>query len=109
MDIKNVGKTDYASLKQYLTLIFMPHKNWHISTGIEHYYTQFPSDSSASLVLLDASVRWTVSPKVELSLVATNLLDKREYCYTDYGLLSETNYMYRIRGRNIVAAIQVRL
>lgn len=109
LDIKNAGKTDYASLKQYLTLIFMPHKNWHISTGVEHYYTRFSSGSSAGLVLLDASVRWTVSSKVELSLVATNLLDKREYSYTDYGLLSETDYMYRIRGRNIVAAIQVRL
>ena len=77
--------------------------------GGEHYYTKFSSGSSANLILLDASVRWNISKKVDISLTAANLLNQREYRYASYGLLSETEYMYRLRGRSVMASIQVRL
>ena len=97
------------ALKQYLTLTFVPAKKWQVAIGGEHYYTKFSSGSSANLILLDASVRWNVSKKVDISLTAANLLNQREYRYASYGLLSETEYMYRLRGRSVMASIQVRL
>lgn len=70
---------------------------------------KFSSGSSVNLLLLDASIRWNVSKKVDISLTAANLFNQREYRYASYGLLSETEYMYRLRGRSVMASIQVRL
>ena len=109
MDIEDATSSNYDALKQYLTLTFVPAKKWQIAIGGEHYYTKFSSGSSANLILLDASLRWNVSKKVDISLTAANLLNQREYRYASYGLLSETEYMYRLRGRSVMAIIQVRL
>ena len=109
MDIEDAASSNYDELKQYLTLTFVPHKKWQLSIGGEHYHTIFSAGNDANLILLDASVRWNVSKRVDLSLTANNLLNQREYRYVNYGLLSETNYMYRLRGRNIMASIQMRL
>lgn len=109
MDIEDATGSNYDALKQYLTLTFVPAKKWQVAIGGENYYTKFSSGSSANLILLDASVRWNVSKKVDISLTAANLLNQREYRYASYGLLSETEYMYRLRGRSIMASIQVRL
>ena len=109
MDIEDATGSNYDALKQYLTLTFVPAKKWQVAIGGEHYYTKFSSGSSGNLILLDASVRWNVSKKVDISLTAANLLNQREYRYASYGLLSETEYMYRLRGRSVMASIQVRL
>ena len=109
MDIEDATGSNYDALKQYLTLTFVPAKKWQVAIGGEHYYTKFSSGSSANLILLDASVRWNVSKRVDISLTASNLLNQREYRYVNYGLLSETNYMYRLRGRNIMASVEIRL
>ena len=109
MDIEEATGSNYDALKQYLTLTFVPAKKWQVAIGGEHYYTKFSSGSSANLILLDASVRWNVSKKVDISLTAANLLNQREYRYASYGLLSETEYMYRLRGRSIMASVQIRL
>ncbi len=109
MDIEDATGSNYDALKQYLTLTFVPAKKWQVAIGGEHYYTKFSSGSSANLILLDASVRWNVSKKVDINLTAANLLNQREYRYASYGLLSETEYMYRLRGRSIMASVQIRL
>ena len=109
MDIEDAASSNYDALKQYLTLTFVPHKKWQLSIGGEHYHTKFSTGNYANLILLDASVRWNVSKRIDINLTASNLLNQREYRYVNYGLLSETNYMYRLRGRNIMASIQVRL
>ncbi len=109
MDIEDAASSNYDALKQYLILTFVPHKKWQFSIGGEHYHTKFSTGNYANLILFDASVRWNVSKRVDISLTASNLLNQREYRYVNYGLLSETNYMFRLRGRNIMANIQVRL
>lgn len=109
LDINHVEKSNYNVLKQNLAFTFVPNNDWQISIGGEHYYTKFSSGNSVNLTLLDVSVRWTVSKRMELSLGTMNLLNKREYQYANYGILNETNYMYGIRDRSVMASIQIRL
>lgn len=108
MEMETSETSDYDALKQYLTVTLVPSKRWQIAIGGEHYYTKYSSGNSTHLMLLDASVRWSVSKKGEISLTATNLLDQQEYRYASYGLQSETAYTYRLRGRSVMAGIQVR-
>lgn len=109
MDIEDATGSNHDALKQYLTLTFVPAKKWQVAIGGEHYYTKFSSGSYTNLILLDASVRWNISKMVDISLTAANLLNQREYRYASYGLLSETEYMYRLRGRSVMASVQIRL
>ena len=109
MDIKNAGNTSYDILKHWLGVDILIGDKWQIDVGGEHYYTRFNSGRSANLFLLGASVMWKVSRRVDLRLIAMNLLDERTYRYTDYGLLSGTDYTYGIRGRSIMASIQIML
>ena len=109
MDIESSGKSAHDVWKQYLAFTIIPDKAWQIGIGGEHYYTRFSSGNSTNLVLLDASVRWTVSKRADFSLTGMNLLNRRAYHYANYGLLSETGYTYNIRGRSIMASVQVRL
>ena len=41
------------------------------------YYTRFNSGNSTNLVLLDASIRWTVSKRTDFSLTGMNLLNRK--------------------------------
>ena len=107
--IESAEKSAYDVWKQYLAFTIMPDKAWQIGIGGEHYHTRFSSGNSTNLILLDASLRWTVSKRAGFSLTGMNLLNRRIYRYANYGLLSETGYTYNIRGRSIMASVQVRL
>lgn len=109
MIINNLEEQSHDILKHHIGFAFTPNDKWQIIVGGEHYYTKYNSGSFANLVLLDASVKWQVSKQLEMSITATNLLNELEYRYTDYGLLSGTDYIYGIRGRNIIASIQIKL
>lgn len=109
MDSETFGNSAYNVVKQHLAFTFVPNKEWQFSIGGEHDHTQFSTRNTANLILLDASVRWLVTKRSNISLIASNILNNREYRYTHYDLLSETEYQYRLRGRNILAKLQIRL
>ena len=92
-----------------MTLTFLFKSDWQLSLVGEHYYTHFYFGYDTHLLLFDASARWNVSKRIELGLTATNLLNKRNYRYATYGMLSETTYNYFVRGRNILASFSFQL
>ena len=68
----------------------------------EHYYTQLSSTQRKHLVLVDASLGWKVGERWELTLTATNLLDRDSYTYTLFDGPSRSSYRYAIRPRNLL-------
>lgn len=109
MSIDNVVQSSLGVLKQNMTLTFLVKSDWQLSLVGEHYYTHFYFGYDTHLLLFDASARWNVSKRIELGLTATNLLNKRNYRYATYGMLSETTYNYFVRGRNILASFSFQL
>ena len=109
MNINNAERSTYHILKQNLTFTFIPGSNWSNCMGGEHYYTRFDSGDRTHLLLLDASVRWRISKKIEWSVMATNLLNEKKFNYMVYGLLNQTKYTYDIRGCNVLFNIQIQL
>ncbi|MBQ6682314.1 MAG: TonB-dependent receptor, partial [Prevotella sp.] len=99
----------YSSLRQNLSITFLPTDQWHIALGAEHYYTRFSTDQTASITFLDASVRWLLSKRIDLALAATNLFDETDYRYTSFGSLSESFYSFNIRPRNIIIKMQIKI
>ncbi len=105
-----IGETtnNNHSFNQQLYASIIPNDRWQFTVGAEHFLTRFSEGRTDNLILLDASATWHISSKVRLSLTANNLLDKRQYQYVTYGILSRTEHSFQIRHRNILAAIQYR-
>lgn len=53
-------------------------------------------------MLVDASLGWKVGERWELTLTATNLLDRDSYTYTLFDGPSRSSYRYAIRPRNLL-------
>ena len=102
-------KVDHSALRQNLSVTFLPTDQWQIAFGAEHYYTRFSNDQTANIIFLDASVRWLLSKRIDLALAATNLLDETDYRYTSFGSLSESLYSFKIRPRNIIIKMQIKI
>ena len=102
-------KAIHSALRQNLSVTLLPTDQWHIAFGAEHYYTRFSTGQTASIIFLDASVRWLLSKSVDISLAATNLLNETDYRYTSFGSLSESLYSFNIRPRNIIIKIQIKI
>ena len=103
----NGESTNYHSFHQNISATVIPSDRIQLTAGAEHFLTRFPEGNTASLVLLDASAVWHVG-KTRLSLTANNLLNRRSYQYVNYGTLSRTEHAFRLRGRNIIAGVQIR-
>ena len=102
-------KAVHSALRQNLSITFLPTDQWQIAFGAEHYYTRFSNDQTASIIFLDASVRWLLSKRIDISLAATNLLNETDYRYTSFGTLSESLYSFNIRPRNIIIKMQIKI
>ena len=105
----NAVKAIHSALRQNLSITFLPTDLWQIAFGAEHYYTRFSNDQTASIIFLDASVRWLLSKRIDLALAATNLLDEIDYRYTSFDSLSESLYSFNIRPRNIIIKMQIKI
>lgn len=98
----------YHSVTQTLASTVSPCDPWQFTVGAEHYLTRFPEGGTAGIVLLDASAVWIASRRTRLSLTASNLLNRKAYRYVTYGTLSRSEHAFRLRGRNVLATVQVR-
>ena len=95
------------SYKQTMEFIVSPSEKLNFSLLGEHYYTEFSDDLSKHLVLLDLKAEYTLSPRWQLLLSATNILNQDTYNYT---LIESESYKrsftsYSIRPRNILFGV----
>ena len=97
------------TLRQNLSVTLLPTEKWQVAFGAEHYHTRFSTAQTASITFLDASVRWLLSKRIDLTLTATNLLNETTYQYTAFGSLSESIYSFSIRPRNVIIKMQIKI
>ena len=102
LGIEQQERSVQHSFDQQLQLHFAPTRQLVIRLTGEHYYTQLTSTQRKHLVLIDASLGWKVGERWELTLTATNLLDRDSYTYTLFDGPSSSSYRYAIRPRNLL-------
>lgn len=107
LDINGDGNTCHT-FHQNLFATILPNDLIEFTIGAEHFLTNFSEGNTANLILLDASAVWRVSNKIRLSLTANNLLNKQNYEYVTYGILSRSEHFFNIRQRSILASVQYR-
>lgn len=102
LGIEEQERSVQHAFDQQLQLNFAPTRQLVIRLTGEHYYTQLSSTQRKHLVLVDASLGWKVGERWELTLTATNLLDRDSYTYTLFDGPSRSSYRYAIRPRNLL-------
>lgn len=110
MKIDSAAADNASSIDQVLSFTVIPSERLNFTVGAEHYFTHFGDENTkdASMILLDASAAWQITDRIRLNFTARNVLDSKYYRYTTFGTLSQTDYSYRIRPRNILASLQFR-
>ena len=105
-DSENSG---FHSFVQIFMTTLTPHDRINLTLGMEHYMTRFVEGGSARLLLMDTSVSWQFNRRLRFTLTARNLSDSKFYDYSTYGTLSNSEYSFRLRPRNILLTIQYRI
>lgn len=101
-------RSSSQALSQNLSIAVIPHDCVTVTFGAEHFLTRFTGGDISNFILLDASAAWNMNKKIRLSLTANNLLNKRDYRYTNYGTLCYSEYSFQLRQRSILATLQFR-
>ncbi|NDV82650.1 TonB-dependent receptor [Bacteroides sp. 51] len=73
----------------------------------DHYYNDISREKSIHAFLIDASLRWK-SGSWQIDLAANNLLNKKQYNYTQYSTSESYTSWINIRGREFRASVRYR-
>lgn len=73
----------------------------------EHYYNDVSSEKSVNAFFLDASLQWK-SGSWQVNVSANNLLNKKQYEYTQYSSLQSYTSWINIRGRECWVSVRYR-
>ena len=73
----------------------------------DHYYNDINSKKSTNTILIDASLRWK-SGSWQIDVAARNLLNKKQYNYTQYSATESYTSWINIRGREFWASARYR-
>jgi outer membrane receptor for ferrienterochelin and colicin len=74
----------------------------------EYYHNELTANRYKDVTLLDTSLLFPLSKKVELKGSLSNVLNKRTYHYTTYSQLSSFQSERRLRGRELLFTITLK-
>ena len=82
---------------------------WGITVGasLYHYYNNF-NDGDKSFLLLNAEARYVIK-RFTFTLTCDNLLNRKDYVYSNRTALTETNSIYNIRPRSVLLKVRFRI
>ena len=82
---------------------------WGISIGasLYHYYNNF-NDGDKSFILLNAEASYAIR-RFTFTLTCDNLLNRKDYVYSNRTALTETNSIYNIRHRSVLLKVRFRI
>ena len=82
---------------------------WGITVGasLYHYYNNF-NDGDKSFMLLNADARYAIK-RFTFTLTCDNLLNRKDYVYSNRSALTETNSIYNIRPRRVLLKVRFRI
>lgn len=98
----------FQTVNHSIHLTMLPNDNIQLTIGADHYFTQFSTGNHANMVLVDASAQWEINSRWRVDFVATNLLNRRNYSYSSFGTLSQTDHIFNIRPRNLMISATMR-
>ena len=78
-----------------------------INVSTDHYYNEISSEKAVNDVFVDVSLRMKLN-KWRFSASANNLMNKKQYSYTQYSAIQSYSSWIDIRGREFLVGVQYR-
>ncbi len=103
------NKTHEQSLSNDLTLSFIFGDILELDLVGEHYYSKYSNTQPRQSVFFDVSLWYFASDRLQFFIHAKNLLNVKEYSYSQISPLNSSYYSYKIRPFNIMLGVQVNL
>lgn len=97
-----------SSLRNELSLTFVPATKWQLSVGGEHYRNELAQGDYKSVLMLDFKAVYRLSKRVEFGASLTNILNRDTYNYISYSSLSSFESRRQLRGRQLLLSITLR-
>jgi hypothetical protein len=89
-----------------VTMTPCPLITWTV--GGEFYRNEIETDRYKDMLMLDSKLTFNVSKRIELSVFATNLMNRKRYSYTTYGTVSQYERSSLLRGREFLISIYLK-
>ena len=97
-----------STLKNELTLTFVPATKWQLTVSGEHYRNELADGDYKSVLMLDSKIVYRLSKLVELGASLTNILNLDTYNYISYSQISSFESRRQLRGRQLLLSITLR-
>ncbi|MDR2293031.1 MAG: carboxypeptidase-like regulatory domain-containing protein [Prevotellaceae bacterium] len=107
--IQSIEQPFMRNLKQNFTYYIPITKKINLMIIGEHLRNQVSVNQYVNMFLMDAAVRYKISPEFEFTLSWNNIFDTREYSYSSYNDLYYMSYSYKLRPMNILFTANIRL
>ncbi|MDE7438412.1 MAG: carboxypeptidase-like regulatory domain-containing protein [Muribaculaceae bacterium] len=105
----NSSKASWLScMKNELLINIMPHRKWEWHISGEHYRNEISEHSYKNAFLIDTTVRFKMTKRIELSAMLSNILNLRSYNYITYSQLSSFESRRQMRGRELLFTVSIR-
>ena len=76
-----------------------------INLSVDHYYNEINNTNAYNNVFPDIAFRWKLN-KWKFTFTITNILDTRQYNYTEYSAIQSYSSWINIRGREFLLGVQ---
>lgn len=76
--------------------------------GGEYYRNQLEDGRYKGMPMLDTKLTFNISKRIELTASLSNILNRKEYSYTSFGTVSQTERSSRLRGREFMLSIYLK-
>lgn len=97
-----------STMENELSLTFIPHRKWQWTVSGEHYRNELTGHNYKNVIMLDTKLTYQLNKKIEFIASLTNILNKRNYNYTNYSQLSSFESQRQLRGRQLLFSITLK-
>lgn len=102
----NISETNtLKSIKQKIVLYYFPNKKIDLSAALTHSIHELQKNEFTSFLFIDLTGKIKIK-KAEINLIATNLLDRKNYSVTYLYTVNTARQRLPLRGREFLATLK---
>lgn len=105
LKISNMPKHSSDNFRYSGNITFTPYSLIKWSMGGEFYRNQIKEGHYKNMFMLDTKLMFNINKRIEISVSATNLFNKKEYSYNSYSMVSQTERSSNLRGREFMISL----
>lgn len=105
LSIDQLGSNSTHNFIHSFSCYLSPLRSLSLEVKGEYYNNQLTPQLRKDILLMDLTMTYKISKRVELEASLSNLFNKQSYAYTSFSTLSSIEHTKQIRGREVLFTI----